>query len=71
MLNQLHLKHFTVFQDTSFEFSPGLNVIIGDNGTGKTHVLKLGYLFLRAWLDLTGNQMNLGKKRAEAYLEAG
>ena len=69
MLNQLHLKHFTVFQDTSFDFSPGLNVIIGDNGTGKTHVLKLGYLFLRAWIDLTSNQIYLGKKRTEADLE--
>ena len=38
MLNTLHIKNFTVFQDARFEFSPGLNVIVGDNGTGKTHV---------------------------------
>jgi len=41
MLNILHIRQFTVFQDALFEFSPGLNVIIGDNGTGKTHLLKL------------------------------
>jgi recombinational DNA repair ATPase RecF len=39
------IKNFTVFGDVAFEFSPGLNVIVGENGTGKTHVLKLGYLF--------------------------
>jgi hypothetical protein len=69
MLNQLHIKHFTVFQDARFEFSPGLNVIIGDNGTGKTHLLKLGYLFCRAWPDLIDRQASLAKKRVESYLE--
>jgi ABC-type lipoprotein export system ATPase subunit len=69
MLNQLHIKHFTVFQDVRFEFSPGLNVVIGDNGTGKTHLLKLGYMFCRAWPDLAGTQLSLGKQRVESYLE--
>jgi hypothetical protein len=40
-----------------FEFSPGLNVIVGENGTGKTHVLKLGYLFSRAWPDLMAKRL--------------
>ena len=43
MLKRLHLKNFTVFADADFEFGPGLNVIVGTNGTGKSHVLKLGY----------------------------
>jgi energy-coupling factor transporter ATP-binding protein EcfA2 len=44
MLKRLHVRNFTVFEDAEFNFSPGLNVLIGANGTGKTHVLKLGYL---------------------------
>jgi len=43
MLKSLDIKNFTVFADASIEFSPGLNVIIGDNATGKSHLLKLGY----------------------------
>lgn len=43
MLHRLHVRHFTVFADAEFKFSPGLNVIVGTNGTGKSHVLKLGY----------------------------
>ena len=43
MLKSLHVSNFTVFADARFEFSPGLNVLVGTNGTGKTHVLKLGY----------------------------
>ena len=43
MLKQLKIENFTVFTEADFEFSPGLNVIVGENGTGKSHVLKLAY----------------------------
>jgi energy-coupling factor transporter ATP-binding protein EcfA2 len=43
MLKRLHLRNFTVFADAEFEFGEGLNVLVGANGTGKTHVLKAGY----------------------------
>lgn len=43
MLKRLHIQNFTAFADADFEFGPGLNVIVGTNGTGKSHVLKLGY----------------------------
>jgi len=43
MLNRLNLKNFTVFQDAEFNFSKTLNVIVGENGAGKTHVLKAAY----------------------------
>ncbi|MGI4869807.1 MAG: AAA family ATPase [Janthinobacterium lividum] len=46
MLKRLHLTNFTVFADAEFEFGPGLNVLVGTNGTGKTHVLKAGYVML-------------------------
>ena len=46
MLKRLHLQNFTVFADADFEFGPGLNVLVGTNGTGKSHVLKVGYAAL-------------------------
>ena len=52
MLKRLHLKNFTVFADADFEFSPGLNVLVGTNGTGKSHVLKLGYVAEAARFEL-------------------
>ncbi len=42
-LRQLKAKNFTVFREADLDFSPGLNVIMGTNGAGKTHLLKLGY----------------------------
>ena len=43
MLTRLMLKNLTVFSDVDFEFAPGLNVIVGENGAGKSHVLKAAY----------------------------
>lgn len=43
MLKQLCVENFTVFPKAEFNFAPGLNVIVGENGTGKSHVLKLAY----------------------------
>ena len=43
MIERLELKNFTVFNDLTMDFSPKINVIIGENGTGKTQLLKAAY----------------------------
>src|SRR4051812_38622802 len=43
MLKSIELKEFTVFSDPVFTFGQNLNVFVGANGTGKTHILKLAY----------------------------
>lgn len=40
---QIKLENFTVFKDTEIHFDEGINIFIGENGTGKTHILKLLY----------------------------
>jgi hypothetical protein len=42
---------------------------VGDNGTGKTHVLKLGYLFCKGVPDLMSSLLPLNKQKADAYLD--
>ena len=39
----LRLQNFTVFSDTMLEFVPGVNAFVGENGTGKTHIMKALY----------------------------
>lgn len=42
MIEQLKIKNFMAFSDElTVNFSPKINVIIGENGTGKTQLLKL------------------------------
>jgi len=69
MLKSLALKNFTVFPSAHFEFSPGINAFIGENSTGKTHVLKIAYALNRAWSDLMNNRSALSTDRANAYFE--
>lgn len=69
MLYRLHVQNFTVFRQADFQFSPGMNVIVGDNGTGKTHLLKLGYMLCRAWNDIVDTGKELHIRRVESYFE--
>ena len=42
-LSKVSLERFTAFEDLTVEFSAGVNAFIGANGTGKTHLMKVGY----------------------------
>jgi energy-coupling factor transporter ATP-binding protein EcfA2 len=46
MIKSLHIKNFTVFPDATLDFGAKMNVIVGENGTGKSHLLKLAYSLL-------------------------
>ena len=39
-IKSINIKNFTVFDDFELDVSAGINIIIGKNGTGKTHLLK-------------------------------
>ena len=41
MIDSILLNNFTNFTDNTFQFVEGINVLIGKNGTGKTHLLKV------------------------------
>ena len=42
-LTRVRLKNFTAFDELDLELSPGINVLVGANGTGKTHLMKVCY----------------------------
>jgi hypothetical protein len=44
MIAKLELTNFAKFGELSINFSPKINVIIGENGTGKTQLLKAAYV---------------------------
>jgi energy-coupling factor transporter ATP-binding protein EcfA2 len=43
MITKIEFENFTVFEKLHLSLSPRVNVIIGSNGTGKTHLLKAIY----------------------------
>lgn len=47
-IQKIQLSNFTVFEQLDIEFCEGINLFIGDNGTGKTHLMKLIYSACKA-----------------------
>ncbi len=45
-ITRVVLENFTVFHKLDLEPSPGINVLVGANGTGKTHLMKVCYAAL-------------------------
>lgn len=43
IIKKVKFENYTVFENQTIEFCPGINVLIGENGTGKTHILKALY----------------------------
>ncbi|MBF0439830.1 MAG: AAA family ATPase [Magnetococcales bacterium] len=52
MFTRLELTNFTAFEHLNIEFSPAINVLVGANGTGKTHLMKLLYCIQDSLLPL-------------------
>lgn len=48
MLKQLKVDNYSVFASATVNWSPGLNVIVGENGAGKSQLMKLAYSL--AWV---------------------
>lgn len=67
MLDHIKLERFTAFEQFSLKFSPGLNVFIGENGSGKTHLLKLVY----AACDISTSQKSFAEKLNRVFLPSG
>jgi DNA replication and repair protein RecF len=40
MITDLRLQHFRSYRDSSFELSPGVNIVVGPNASGKTNLLE-------------------------------
>ena len=47
-LTKIEAENFTVFQDIKIPFSKGINILVGENGVGKTHIMKLAYAACQA-----------------------
>jgi predicted ATPase len=64
MIQKLEIKNFTHFGNHSFDFSSGINVFVGQNSVGKSHLLKLMAASLRAMKENNGG----GKEAMEGVL---
>lgn len=66
-LTRIRLDRFTAFRRLDLKLTPGINVFIGANGTGKTHLLKVAY----AACDAAKTGVNVGEKLTRVFLPSG
>ena len=67
MLTKIKFEKFTAFEKLEINFSSGINIFVGENGTGKTHILKAAY----AACDISKSQKNLAEKITKVFLPSG
>lgn len=47
-IKKIELNNFTVFENMTVPFSRGINIMLGENGIGKTHIMKVLYAACQA-----------------------
>ncbi|MBR5755743.1 MAG: DNA replication/repair protein RecF [Erysipelotrichaceae bacterium] len=65
LVKQLRLANYRNYSRKVLDFSPGLNIIIGDNGVGKTNILESIVFVSNTKSFRTGNDQNLIKDDEE------
>ena len=66
-ITRLKLERFTAFEALDFKPSPGINVLIGANGTGKTHLMKVAY----AACDVSKTGAGFAEKLIRVFMPSG
>ena len=66
-ITRIKLERFTAFRQLDFVPSPGINVIVGANGTGKTHLMKVAY----AACDVSKTRAPFAQKLVRLFLPSG
>lgn len=66
-ISKIKFENFTAFEKLNILPSPGINVLVGANGTGKTHLMKVAY----AACDISKTQVDFAEKLIRVYLPSG
>jgi DNA replication and repair protein RecF len=56
MISDLRLQHFRSYDDATFEFGQGVNIVLGPNGSGKTNLLEALLVLARGSSYRVGDQ---------------
>lgn len=67
MITKVSFENFTVFKKLEMDVSKGVNILVGANGTGKTHLMKAIYTPLAAF----NEKKNILDKLVDVFLPKG
>lgn len=67
-IDRLKMENFMIFDHLDVNFSPDINVISGENSTGKTAIIKLLYSILKGYAEVNAIKGDITKDRIETIL---
>lgn len=67
-IEKLALNNFMIFNKIDAEFSPNINIICGENSTGKTALIKLLYSCVKGCANAQNSKGDLTKEKLESML---
>jgi len=67
-IQRLELQDFMIFHQMDTKFSPNINIICGENSTGKTALIKLLYSCVKSCSILQSSKGDITKEKTEATL---
>jgi len=67
MIDKIRINNFTAFDTLDISFSSGVNIFIGENATGKTHILKAVY----SSCQITKSKKGFAHKINDVFYPAG
>ncbi len=67
MIEKIKFEKFTAFEKFEVKFSKGINIFVGENGTGKTHILKAVY----AACDIAKSKAGFAEKINNVFFPSG
>lgn len=70
MLEQLHIENFAIIEKTAIDFRPGLNILTGETGAGKSILIDAVGLVLGARADASAIRHGAGKADISATFRA-
>ncbi len=63
-ITKMRFRQFTAFEELDFIAYPGINVLVGANGTGKTHLMKVAY----AACDISKTKIDFAEKLVRVFM---
>lgn len=67
-IEKLELDNFMIFNNLNIAFSPDINVICGENSTGKTAIIKLLYACAKGCTEVRNSKADITKEKTESVL---
>lgn len=67
-IRELKLNNFMIFNELDLKMSPNINVICGENSTGKTALLKIMYALMKGYVNAYATKGEVTKDKLENCL---